>query len=103
MAALNMATSMDLSLTEETSSDAKGGKKVKFGKVRVGKKKQQGRKVTIGKALDPKKRPKLGGIRKPSSVMRKTLKKLAQKSEMVCHASRQPLIARGDAATVRVA
>ena len=78
LAALGMSISMDVERADAAAP--KGGKKVKkFGKVMVGSKRKM---PSIGKALEPKKRPKLGGIRKPSALMRKTLKKLSKKSEM---------------------
>ncbi len=64
----------------EVIVDARGPHK--FGKVKIGKKKVKvaGAPMGLKKSLENKKKSK--GIRKPSSLMRKTLKKLARKREM---------------------
>ena len=67
---------------EVEGTDAAPSRMKKFGKVHVGKRKKlSSTALPIGKSLGAKKVSK--GIRKPSSVMRKTLKKMAKRREMV--------------------
>ena len=77
------AGEMDVAETADASAEAAIGKsKKKFGKVMLKKRaKINPSAMPIGKSLGPKKRLK-GAIRKPSGIMKKTLKKLAKKREM---------------------